>query len=77
MKLDPKVYQEATRAAKTPHFKYLMLGLVCAATLPTSVYMQRNPPVKTIDKRKSPKGLNSMDSELDDFESFPTFSSIL
>ncbi|CCD23984.1 Spg1p NDAI_0C03240 [Naumovozyma dairenensis CBS 421] len=87
MKLDPKVYSEATKAAKTPQFKYLMLGSVCAAILPTSIYMQQRNSAKEKQKaqeqllmEKKPErrdSLASMDPLLDDFDSFGTVSAIL
>ncbi|CAL9728059.1 hypothetical protein MOUN0_C01134 [Monosporozyma unispora] len=35
MKVDSNIYSEAQRAARTPQFRYLMLGLVCGAVVPT------------------------------------------
>lgn len=40
MKLDSRIYTEAQEMAREPHFKYLMLGLVCAAVVPT-IYARR------------------------------------
>lgn len=35
MKLDSTIYSEAQKAARTPQFKYLILGLVCGTIVPT------------------------------------------
>ncbi|CAL9733452.1 hypothetical protein MOSE0_B01178 [Monosporozyma servazzii] len=36
MKLDSNVYSEAQRLARSPRFKYLMLGLVCSTVVPVT-----------------------------------------
>ncbi|KOG99718.1 Spg1p [Saccharomyces eubayanus] len=41
MKLDSGIYSEAQRVVRTPKFRYIMLGLVGAAVVPTA-YMRRN-----------------------------------
>ncbi|CAI4036724.1 hypothetical protein SMKI_16G0380 [Saccharomyces mikatae IFO 1815] len=40
MKLDSGIYSEAQRVVRTPKFRYIMLGLVGAAVVPTA-YMRR------------------------------------
>ncbi|SMN22369.1 similar to Saccharomyces cerevisiae YGR236C SPG1 Protein required for survival at high temperature during stationary phase [Maudiozyma saulgeensis] len=40
MKIDSNVYSEAQTLAKEPHFKYIMLGVVCGAVVP-SMYARR------------------------------------
>ncbi|CAD6625439.1 XXYS1_4_G0037610.mRNA.1.CDS.1 [Saccharomyces cerevisiae] len=40
MKLDSGIYSEAQRVVRTPKFRYIILGLVGAAVVPTA-YMRR------------------------------------
>lgn len=35
MKIDPNIYSQAQRMVRIPHFKYLLLGVTCAAIVPT------------------------------------------
>ncbi|CCK67841.1 Spg1p KNAG_0A01520 [Huiozyma naganishii CBS 8797] len=44
MRLDSKVYSEAQMAARMPRFKYLMVGLVCGAVVPTMYARHYNLP---------------------------------
>lgn len=52
MKLDSKILTEAQMAARAPRFKYLVLGLVCGAVVP-SIYARRySDMLKTKDSLK-------------------------
>ncbi|CCF56726.1 hypothetical protein KAFR_0B04300 [Kazachstania africana CBS 2517] len=40
MKLDSKIYSEAHKIAQGPNFRYIALGMVCGAVVPT-IYARR------------------------------------
>ncbi|EDO19208.1 hypothetical protein Kpol_1050p66 [Vanderwaltozyma polyspora DSM 70294] len=57
MKLNSEVFKEAQLAARAPRFRYLILGLVCGAVVPT-IYMRRY--IATRPSKESLQDINAI-----------------
>lgn len=86
MKIDSNVYSEAQHLAKEPHFKYIMLGVVCGVVVPT-MYARRymsshsgsrpNGIVERLPSLESAETVKPKRSLIDDELTYELYSSII
>lgn len=87
MKIDSNIFSEAQTLANEPHFKYIMLGVMCGAIVP-SIYARRYFSQKTNPSNISEQTENAIKKEtnengtprrslIDDELTYELYSSII